>query len=314
MSQIPNGTFFSCNLCHTDGGGTARNPFGRDVEARLTPRGDADWAALFDLDSDGDGFSNGEEMADPDGDGTPIEGLDPSHPGIASSVPGPDLGVTLEAEADVAAGGGELSYQLELFNVGTRTAASASLLISLPEGAQLGAVDGLESDCTPDGETSFACEVGEVGPGFGVSVSFVVLFFEVSPGLVTIGVAASTEGDLDEANNSAEVETTVESEVAPVTFHRGDPNADGATDVSDALFIFGFLFLGDDAPGCREAGDVNNDGATDISDGVSVLAFLFTGGVAPAEPGPASEECGSDPDEPGSAGDLGCEEYPPCAG
>ncbi len=73
----------SCNTCHTSGGGTRRNPFGLDWEAaypRFQDFGlnatDA-FAAVADLDSDGDGFTNAEELADG------------KHPGNATSSPAP---------------------------------------------------------------------------------------------------------------------------------------------------------------------------------------------------------------------------------
>ncbi len=93
-------------------------------------------------------------------------------------------------------------------------------------------------------------------------------------------------------------------------FHRGDPNSSGATDVSDAIAIFGYLFLGSPATlSCRESADVNNDGTIDISDRIYLLSWLFTGGSEPAAPGPTGAPCGFDPDLPGSPGDIGCEAY-----
>ena len=95
-------------------------------------------------------------------------------------------------------------------------------------------------------------------------------------------------------------------------FHRGDPTGDGDEDVSDAIFIFGFLFLGDAPPSCRESADVNNDGVVNLSDGIHVLGFLFWGQQPPAPPGPTQDPCGLDPDPLGSVGDLGCEAYAAC--
>jgi hypothetical protein len=96
-------------------------------------------------------------------------------------------------------------------------------------------------------------------------------------------------------------------------FHRGDPNGDGTTDISDAIAVLSHLFLGGVAPSCKESADANDDGQVDISDGIAILNFLFLGGKSLAEPGPAPAPCGQDPDEPGSAGDLGCERYEGCA-
>ncbi len=95
-------------------------------------------------------------------------------------------------------------------------------------------------------------------------------------------------------------------------FHRGDVNDSGRLDLSDAVSTFGYLFLGGAKPGCLEAADSNNDGRVDISDGSHILGFLFLGTAPPVSPGPTTDACGTDPDAPGSAGDLGCESYASC--
>ncbi len=89
VSMLPNGSVFSCNTCHTSGGGTPRNPFGLAVQARVTPNGmQAFWdASLAGQDSDGDGFTNGQELGDPDGDGIATPGATITNPGDASSKP-----------------------------------------------------------------------------------------------------------------------------------------------------------------------------------------------------------------------------------
>jgi hypothetical protein len=95
-------------------------------------------------------------------------------------------------------------------------------------------------------------------------------------------------------------------------FHRGDSNADGRVDVSDAPHLLDHLFLGLATPQCREAADVNNDGILNISDPIALLYYLFLGGAPPPAPGPAPGPCGRDPDLRGSRGDLGCDLYDQC--
>jgi len=96
-------------------------------------------------------------------------------------------------------------------------------------------------------------------------------------------------------------------------FHRGDPNDSGRTDISDAISILRYLFLGDfEAPRCADSGDANNDARLDISDAVHLLAFLFLGGAAPVSPGPPPQPCGFDPGRPGQASTLGCISYRSC--
>lgn len=88
-------------------------------------------------------------------------------------------------------------------------------------------------------------------------------------------------------------------------FARGDSNDDGDVDISDAIEILGWLFLGDAAPGCIAVTDTNGDAGADLSDAVYLLGYLFLGGPAPLDPFP---DCG-----PGTAEDyegLGCETPP----
>ena len=88
-------------------------------------------------------------------------------------------------------------------------------------------------------------------------------------------------------------------------FVRGDANADRGTDISDAVAILGYLFLGVDQVTCEQAGDANDDGALDITDAVYVLSFLFTGGKAIEPPVGA---CGVDP----TGHRLPCSSFPLC--
>ncbi|MFA3783318.1 T9SS type A sorting domain-containing protein [Melioribacteraceae bacterium 4301-Me] len=70
VNKIPNGSINSCSNCHFNpSGGGPRNPFGQAVETRVTPGGFEDFwdSSLAAMDSDGDGFSNGQELQDPNG-------------------------------------------------------------------------------------------------------------------------------------------------------------------------------------------------------------------------------------------------------
>ena len=76
-----------CNTCHTNGGGSSRNAFGLDVEARVSPNGqEAFWGPeLAALDSDRDGVTNGQELGDPDGDGVRDLSIQVTAPGDATA-------------------------------------------------------------------------------------------------------------------------------------------------------------------------------------------------------------------------------------
>ena len=43
------------------------------------------------------------------------------------------------------------------------------------------------------------------------------------------------------------------------SFVRGDANADGAINMTDAISILSFLFLGGDEPACLDAADTDNN-------------------------------------------------------
>jgi hypothetical protein len=92
--------------------------------------------------------------------------------------------------------------------------------------------------------------------------------------------------------------------VAQGLFLRADANADATVDISDALSVLGYLFLGTEDLVCLDAADSNDDGTIDISDATFTLGFLFVGSAAPPAPGPStpgpdptgdSLSCGSGP-------------------
>jgi hypothetical protein len=103
-------------------------------------------------------------------------------------------------------------------------------------------------------------------------------------------------------------------EPAGPLFVRGDADASGSIEITDALRILGFLFLGGThpAPACFDAADSDDNGNLELSDAVRILGYLFLGGASrpPAPPSPSSavyppEDCGPDAlraEEP----DLGC--------
>ena len=91
---IPNGNINSCLNCHVTSFGGPRNTFGNSVAPLVAPGGCGQFwnSTLAALDSDGDGFTNGEELQDPSGSwtsGDPNPGNPAlvSNPGDASSVP-----------------------------------------------------------------------------------------------------------------------------------------------------------------------------------------------------------------------------------
>jgi 7,8-dihydropterin-6-yl-methyl-4-(beta-D-ribofuranosyl)aminobenzene 5'-phosphate synthase len=90
-----------------------------------------------------------------------------------------------------------------------------------------------------------------------------------------------------------------------VKFVRGDTNADGTVDLSDAITVLLGLFAGRPSS-CLDAADANDSGAIDIADPICILGYLFAGGGALPPP---SVACGVDP----TIDELGCESSSPCA-
>lgn len=70
------------------------------------------------------------------------------------------------------------------------------------------------------------------------------------------------------------------------SFKRGDANDDCNLDLTDPVAILAYLFLGKDAPECKDAADSNDDGNLDLADAVTVLNYLFLGQAPPSAPFP----------------------------
>ena len=123
------------------------------------------------------------------------------------------------------------------------------------------------------------------------------------PREMTAGIVAlSSAGGATEPLHATLCAIGLESGFTRFRFVRGDSNADGAMDLSDAIAILSHMFLGDRKVRCEQAGDANDDGALDISDGIHLLGFLFDGGKPIAPP----STCGTDP----TGHDLSCESFP----
>jgi CubicO group peptidase (beta-lactamase class C family) len=99
---------------------------------------------------------------------------------------------------------------------------------------------------------------------------------------------------------------------APPIFHRGDPDGDGVSGVTDAIFLLHHFFFGTSPPLCLDSADGNGDGAIDISDPIFLLLYAFAGGFPPPPPGPPGSPCGPDPKAKSEAS-LGCELYTSCS-
>lgn len=101
VDDIPNGSKFGCLNCHGDNKASYNTDFGSDARTYLITNGGAvstehvNWTPLCKFDSDRDGWTNGQELGDPDcvwmpGDPAP-KGLI-TNPGVYESAPPPVCG------------------------------------------------------------------------------------------------------------------------------------------------------------------------------------------------------------------------------
>ena len=97
-------------------------------------------------------------------------------------------------------------------------------------------------------------------------------------------------------------------------FHRGDADGNGQLEITDAVRILDYLFLGNATLSCHDAADADDSGALQLTDAVFILRHLFLGFPAPPHPGPPpnppapTSGCGIDP----GWVHLGCEEFLGC--
>ncbi|MBD3216987.1 MAG: hypothetical protein GF310_01835 [candidate division Zixibacteria bacterium] len=63
----------------------------------------------------------------------------------------------------------------------------------------------------------------------------------------------------------------------------GDANCDGDVNVSDAVNIINYVFIGGDPPAPEKAGDCNCDSTCNVSDAVWIINYVFIGGDNPCD-------------------------------
>jgi hypothetical protein len=69
-------------------------------------------------------------------------------------------------------------------------------------------------------------------------------------------------------------------------FIRGDVTGEEIVNLTDAIVILNYLFLGGAAPDCQDAADVDDTGEANITDAIYLLNHLFLGGPSLAPPYP----------------------------
>jgi hypothetical protein len=78
----------------------------------------------------------------------------------------------------------------------------------------------------------------------------------------------------------------------PAGFIRGDADSSGQMDLTDAIAVLNFLFLGGPPPLCDDAADADDSGEISITDGIRILGRLFLGDRELPAP---SDQPGQDP-------------------
>jgi hypothetical protein len=63
----------------------------------------------------------------------------------------------------------------------------------------------------------------------------------------------------------------------------GDANGDGTVNVSDAVWIINYVFIGGAAPIPLACGDANSDCTVNVSDAVWIINYVFIGGAQPGD-------------------------------
>src|SRR6266540_860774 len=81
------------------------------------------------------------------------------------------------------------------------------------------------------------------------------------------------------------------------SFQRGDIDVNGTLDITDAINLLNFLFLGGAAPPCTPVANADGAGDVDLTDPIFLLTNLFLGGPTPPDlsPGEIIECKGLDP-------------------
>ena len=143
-----------------------------------------------------------------------------------------------------------------------------------------------------------------------------VIDLDLSPGdlvelaLTPVGPTGDTGDASDGSANWLRLVGRGEDPDPGEVFRRGDADNNGSVQLTDAIGILGFLFLGEAAPTCFDAADADDNGSVQLTDAIGILGFLFLGEAPPAHPGPS--DCGEDiaPADPSDG--LDCAEYTNC--
>jgi hypothetical protein len=136
----------------------------------------------------------------------------------------------------------------------------------------------------------------------------------LDPKTLVFTVSVDDRLDCDDAARDA----TCGVDIGGPLFVRGDADTNGTVELTDAVRILNFLFLGIGLLPCGDAADADDNGQHELTDAVRILNYLFLGtgripAPTPSMPRYPVADCGEDPTE--ETVPIGCETTPmTCAG
>ena len=142
----------------------------------------------------------------------------------------------------------------------------------------------------------------DAGPGYPATIDYVKFedggsWPEVRAGhsIEMIEVLADLDNDHGERWRASQRRNgSPGTEGGELMFIRGDTNGDTSVNLSDAVGILVYLFLGEETPPCLDSADADDDSNVNLTDATYILNYLFLGGPSLPEPYPL---LGVDPTE-----------------
>jgi C1A family cysteine protease len=115
-------------------------------------------------------------------------------------------------------------------------------------------------------------------------------------GIPTWASTFNVKVELADSDDPVKLDTTIfEFEIREPPPKCGDANGDDVIQISDAVYMINFIFLGGQQPDPFECGDVNCDGKISLTDIIYMINTVFKGGYAPCDPnGDGVQDCMND--------------------